>query len=126
MIPILNAPQTLLVRDTIWTIQRDTKLILFKRNEPYWFEKPSGVFPSFEWVDYISEKNDSNEKIGVFLCYIKDYPLMRSEIDTIYLTLLRSIILLSSDGIMGPCIPTPDAAESETVYFQIFYTPTRK
>jgi alpha-mannosidase len=31
--------------------------------------------------------------------------------NSIYLTLLRSIMVLSADGIMGPCVPTPDAAE---------------
>ncbi len=37
---------------------------------------------------------------------------------SIYLTLLRSVVLLSSDGIMGPCIPTPDAAETRPYTFR--------
>lgn len=102
-------------------IQRDTNLY-YKRNEPYWFEKPSGVFPSFEWVDYISEKNSSNEKIGVSLLH-QGLPSHEVRDNTIYLTLLRSIILLSSDGIMGPCIPTPDAAERKPYTFRYSILP---
>ena len=37
---------------------------------------------------------------------------------SIYLTLLRSVVVLSSDGIMGPCVPTPDAAEIKPYTFR--------
>ena len=44
----------------------------------------------------------------------------------LYLTLLRSIVLLSADGIMGPCIPTPDANEMGLQTFRYLILPHRK
>jgi alpha-mannosidase len=44
----------------------------------------------------------------------------------LYLTLLRSIVLLSGDGIMGPCIPTPNANEMGLQTFRYSILPHRK
>ena len=63
-------------------------------------EKPTGVFPALEWVDY--SDNDHGVSIlnqGIPSHEIRDH--------SIYLTLLRSVVVLSSDGIMGPRVPTP-------------------
>ena len=43
--------------------------------------------------------------------------------NSIYLTLLRSVVVLSSDGIMGPCIPTPDATETRPYTFNYSILP---
>ncbi|MFW6105265.1 MAG: glycosyl hydrolase-related protein, partial [Chloroflexota bacterium] len=44
----------------------------------------------------------------------------------LYLTLLRSVLMLSSDGETGPAIPTPDAQEFKTYNFEYSIFPHRK
>jgi alpha-mannosidase len=84
-------------------IHRKTDLY-HKRDAKGWKEKPSGVFPSFEWVDC----SDGNK--GVSLLH-QGLPSHEVRDGKLYLTLSRSILLLSADGAMGPCVPTPDAME---------------
>jgi alpha-mannosidase len=79
------------------------------------------VFPSLEWIDY-SIKNNSNKTIGISLLH-QGLPSHEIRNGSIYITLLRSIVLLSSDGIMGPCIPTPDAAEVKPYTFKYSILP---
>lgn len=83
-----------------------------------WSEKPSGIFPSLEWIDY----SDKERKGGVSVLH-KGIPSHEIRDNSIYLTLLRSVVLLSSDGIMGPCIPTPDAAETRPYTFRYSLLP---
>lgn len=80
--------------------------LYYKKDEKGWKEKPSGVFPSFEWVDC----SDDNSSKGMSLLH-RGTPSHEVRDGKLYVTLLRSIVLLSADGIMGPCIPTPDANE---------------
>lgn len=102
-------------------VKRSTNLY-YKRNESGWFEKPSGVFPSFEWIDYVSEKDRKNKRIGVSLLH-HGIPSHEVRDNMMYLTLLRSIVLLSADGLMGPCIPTPDASEMRPYTFRYSILP---
>lgn len=67
-------------------------------------EKPSGIFPAQNWVDY------SDNERGLTLLN-KGLPSHEVRDGAIYTTLLRSILMLSSDGITGPAVPTPDAQE---------------
>lgn len=101
-------------------VERKTDLY-YQKDSSKWFEKPSGVFPSLEWIDY-SIKNDSNKTVGISLLH-QGLPSHEVRDGSIYLTLLRSIVLLSSDGIMGPCIPTPDAAEVKPYTFKYSILP---
>jgi alpha-mannosidase len=101
-------------------IERKTDLY-YQKDTGKWFEKPSGVFPSFEWIDY-AVKNNSNKTVGISLLH-QGLPSHEIRDGSLYLTLLRSIVLLSSDGIMGPCIPTPDAAETKPYTFRYSILP---
>src|SRR5215211_1135008 len=101
-------------------IERKTDLY-YQKDIGKWFEKPSGVFPSFEWIDY-SLKNNSTRNIGISLLH-QGLPSHEIRDGALYLTLLRSIVLLSADGIMGPCIPTPDAAETKPYTFRYSIVP---
>jgi alpha-mannosidase len=83
-----------------------------------WTEKPTGIFPSLEWIDY----SDRDQKGGVSLIH-RGIPSHEIRDNSIYLTLLRSVVVLSSDGIMGPCIPTPDAAETKPYSFRYSLLP---
>ena len=76
-----------------------------------WAEKPSGVYPALNWIDY------SDKGKGVTLIN-KGLPAHEIRDGDIYLTLLRSILMLSSDGVSGPAIPTPDAQEFKTYSFE--------
>jgi alpha-mannosidase len=76
-----------------------------------WKEKPSGVFPSLRWVDY------SNGKIGLTVIN-KGTPENEVRDGNIYITLLRGVGVLSSDGKAGPVIPVPDARETKTYTFR--------
>jgi alpha-mannosidase len=81
-----------------------------------WTEKPTGIFPSLEWIDY------SDKERGVSLLH-RGIPSHEIRDNSIYLTLLRSVVVLSSDGIMGPCVPTPDAAETRPYTFRYSVLP---
>jgi alpha-mannosidase len=87
-------------------------------NSSKWAEKPTGIYPSLEWIDY----SDRDQKGGVSLLH-RGIPSHEIRDNSIYLTLLRSVVVLSSDGIMGPCIPTPDAAETKPYSFRYSLLP---
>jgi alpha-mannosidase len=87
-------------------------------NYARWNEKPTGIYPSLEWVDY----SDRDQKGGVSLLH-RGIPSHEIRDNSIYLTLLRSVVLLSADGIMGPCIPTPGAAETRPYSFRYSLLP---
>jgi alpha-mannosidase len=85
--------------------------LFYKKNESGWVERPSGVFPSLDWIDYSGNDEDKEcANIGISIMH-RGIPSHEVRDNSIYLTLLRSIMVLSADGIMGPCVPTPDAAE---------------
>jgi alpha-mannosidase len=91
-------------------IRRKTNLY-YNKNESGWIERPSGVFPSLDWIDYSGNEEEKEcAKIGISVMH-RGIPSHEVRDNSIYLTLLRSIMVLSADGIMGPCVPTPDAAE---------------
>lgn len=75
-----------------------------------WKEKPSGVYPSLRWIDY------SDGDKGVTLIN-RGIPENEVRDRNIYLTLLRSVDMLSSDGKAGPVIPVPQAREIGTHVF---------
>lgn len=76
-----------------------------------WVEQPSGIYPALHWVDY------SDKDKGITLIN-KGLPSHEVRDGNIYLTLLRSILMLASDGIIGPAIPTPDAQEFKNYTFE--------
>ena len=91
-------------------IRRKTNLY-YNKNESGWIERPSGVFPSLDWINYSGNEEEKKcAKIGISVLH-RGIPSHEVRDNSIYLTLLRSIMVLSADGIMGPCVPTPDAAE---------------
>ncbi|XUX01425.1 MAG: glycoside hydrolase family 38 C-terminal domain-containing protein [Dehalogenimonas sp.] len=79
--------------------------------EGEWAEKPCGVFPALNWIDY------SDEQRGITLVN-KGLPAHQVQGGTIFLTLLRSIMMLSADGVTGPAVPTPDAQEFKKYTFE--------
>jgi alpha-mannosidase len=93
--------------------------LFYKKNESGWVESPSGVFPSLDWIDYSSDRKSN---IGVSILH-QGIPSHEVRDNSIYLTLLRSIMVLSADGIMGPCVPTPNAAEMEPYTFRYSVLP---
>jgi glycosyl hydrolase family 38 len=95
--------------------------LYYKKDAKGWKEKPSGVFPSFEWIDC----SDSNSSKGISLLHCGT-PSHEVRDGKLYLTLLRSIVLLSGDGIMGPCIPTPNANEMGLQTFRYSIVPHMK
>lgn len=103
-------------------IRRKTNLY-YKKNESGWFERPSGVFPSLDWVDYSgNDKRKECDNVGISVMH-RGIPSHEVRDDSIYLTLLRSIMVLSADGIMGPCVPTPDAGEMVPYTFRYSVLP---
>jgi len=84
-----------------------------------WKEKPCGIYPALNWIDY------SDKERGITLIN-KGLPAHEIRDGAIYLTLLRSILMLSADGITGPAIPTPDAQELKTYSFEYSLFPHRK
>jgi len=97
--------------------------LFHNKNEGGWVERPSGVFPSLDWIDYSGdEKQQEQAKIGVSIIH-QGIPSHEVRDSSIYLTLLRSIMVLSADGIMGPCVPTPDAAEMMPYTFRYSVLP---
>jgi len=83
-------------------VERKTDQYYFKADN--WKEKPSGVSPSLRWIAY-----EENGK-GIALLNLGN-PEHEIRDRNIYLTLLRSVDLLSIDGKAGPIIPVPDAME---------------
>jgi len=84
-----------------------------------WAEKPCGVYPALNWIDY------SDKEKGLTLIN-NGLPAHEIRDGQIYLTLLRSILMLSSDGITGPAIPTPDAQEFKNYSFSYSLFPHQK
>ncbi len=97
-------------------IRRKTNQFYSNKKKTKMSEKPTGVFPALEWVDY------SDNKHGVTILN-QGIPSHEIRDHSIYLTLLRSVVVLSSDGIMGPCVPTPDAAEVKPYTFRYLVLP---
>ncbi|NOJ29973.1 MAG: glycoside hydrolase [Nitrososphaeraceae archaeon] len=93
--------------------------LFYKRDAKGWIEKPSGVFPSFEWIDCSDNKN------GISILH-RGTPSHEVRDGKLYMTLSRSIMLLSSDGVMGPCIPTPNANETGMQTFRYSVLPHEK
>jgi alpha-mannosidase len=75
-----------------------------------WVEKPSGVTSAVNWLDY-----GDNEK-GLTIIN-KGNPENEVRDGNVYLTLLRAVDLVSSDGKAGPMIPVPKATEYGTNIF---------
>lgn len=106
-------------------IRRKTNLY-YNKNESGWTERPSGVFPSLDWIDYSGNEEEKEcAKIGISVLH-RGIPSHEVRDNSIYLTLLRSIMVLSADGIMGPCVPTPDAAEMIPYTFRYSVLPHEK
>ncbi|MFW5936388.1 MAG: glycoside hydrolase family 38 C-terminal domain-containing protein, partial [Candidatus Hadarchaeota archaeon] len=91
------------------TVNRPTNQYYF--NPEGWKETPSGVFPSVRWVDY------SDGKKGLTVIN-RGNPENEVRDGDVYITLLRSVGMLSSDGSAGPAIPVPDARELKTYSFR--------
>ncbi len=88
-------------------VNRKTNMYYF--NPEGWVEKPSGVYPSLRWIDY------SDGKKGLTLIN-RGNPENEVRDNCVYLTLLRSVDLLSH-GKEGPVIPVPDAMELKRYEF---------
>ena len=90
-------------------VKRKTNQYFLKKKG--WSENPSGLFPCLRWFDY------SNNKKGITIINKGN---SESEIrdKSMYLTLLRSIDMLSCDGRAGPIIPVSDARELKHYTFQ--------
>ena len=73
--------------------------------------KVGNVYPSLRWIDF------SDKKRGVTLIN-KGIPENEIKNGFLYLTLLRSISMLSSDGSAGPVIPVSDAKELKDLEFK--------
>ena len=76
-----------------------------------WVEDPCGTFPSLKWFDY------SDGRKGLTVIH-RGTPENEVRDGDIYLTLLRSVLMLSSDGRMGPAIPVPNAQELRRYVFR--------
>ncbi len=91
-------------------VSRPTDQWYYKPKEK-WVEEPCGVFPSQKWIDY------SDGKKGLTIMH-RGIPENEVRDGDIYLTLLRSVLMLSSDGRTGPAIPVPDAQELRRYVFR--------
>jgi len=98
------------------TVTRDTNQYYY--NPEWWFEKPTGIFPSIRWIDY------SDGKDGLTLMN-RGNPENEVRDGDIYLTLLRGVSMLSSEGKSGPVIPVPDAMELKEYTFKYSAYPHR-
>ena len=90
-------------------VSRPTDQANYKPEEK-WVEEPCGAFPSQKWFDYSDGKKGLTViHRGIPECEVRD--------GDIYLTLLRSVLMLS-DGGAGPTIPVPDAQELKRYVFR--------
>ena len=104
----INAPEC--VCDTQFgAIARKTNL--YYLNPKDWKEKPSGVYPTLRWMDY----SDGERGLTVIN---RGNPEHEVRDGNVYITLLRSVDVLSSDGKAGPVIPVPDARELKKYVFR--------
>jgi len=99
-------------------VKRPVDMFYFKADDT-WKEKPCGVYPALNWINY------SDEKKGIAI-FNKGLPAHEVRDGKIYLTLLRSILMLSSDGKTGPAIPTPEAQEFKTYTYHYALFPHQK
>ena len=76
-----------------------------------WKEEPCGTFPTLKWLDYSDGRN------GLTVMH-RGIPESEVRDGDIYLTLLRSVLMLSSDGGAGPAVPVPDAQELKRYVFR--------
>jgi len=83
-----------------------------------WVEKPCGIFPSLKWLDF------SDGRKGLTVLH-RGLPENEVRDGNVYLTLLRSVSMLSSDGKTGPAIPVPDAQELRKYVFRYSIYPHR-
>ncbi|RCV64974.1 alpha-mannosidase [Methanophagales archaeon] len=90
-------------------VSRPTDQWHYKPKEK-WVEEPCGAFPSLKWLDY----SDRNKGLTVIHSGIPENEVRDGDI---YLTLLRSVSMLSSNGKSGPAIPVPDAEELKRYTF---------
>ena len=103
------------IKNSKYTCESQFGAVDRKTNQYYaapkgWVEQSSGVFPSLRWIDY------SDGKKGLTLIN-KGNPENEVRDGNVYLTLLRSVDMLSSDGRMGPAVPVPDASEFKKYIF---------
>ena len=91
-------------------VSRPTDQWHYKPKEE-WVEEPCGVFPSLKWLDY----SDGTKGLTVIHQGIPENEVRDGDV---YLTLLRSVLMLSSDGRTGPAIPVPDAQELRRYTFK--------
>jgi alpha-mannosidase len=91
-------------------VSRPTDQRYYKPKEA-WVEEPSGVYPSLMWFDY----SDSMKGLTVIHQGIPENEVRDGDL---YLTLLRSVSMLSSDGKAGPVIPVPEARELKKYVFR--------
>ncbi|MBA7542892.1 hypothetical protein ES705_35217 [subsurface metagenome] len=91
-------------------VSRPTDQASYKPEEE-WVEEPCGAFPSLKWLDY------SDGKKGVTVIH-RGTPENEVRDGDVYLTLLRSVLMLSSDGKAGPAIPVPNAQELKRYVFR--------
>ncbi|MBC8520894.1 MAG: glycoside hydrolase, partial [Methanomicrobia archaeon] len=93
-------------------VSRPTDLWSYKpKPGEEWVEEPCGAFPSLRWLDY------SDGKKGLTVIH-SGTPENEVRDGDVYLTLLRSVLMLSSDGKTGPAIPVPDAQELRRYEFR--------
>jgi alpha-mannosidase len=76
-----------------------------------WVEETRGVYPSQKWLDY----SDGEKGLTVIHHGIPENEIRDGDI---YLTLLRSVSILSSNGKAGPAVPVPDAREMKKYTFR--------
>ncbi|MBW2976949.1 glycoside hydrolase [Candidatus Woesearchaeota archaeon] len=112
------------IKSSKYTCESQFGAVDRKTNQYYtepkgWVEKPCGVFPSLRWIDY------SDGKKGLTVIN-KGNPENEIRDGNVYLTLLRSVDMLSSDGRMGPAIPVPDATEFKKYEFEYAIYPHEK
>ena len=82
-----------------------------EEQEETWVEPPRGIYPSQKWLDYSDgEKGLTVIHHGIPENVIRD--------GGIYLTLLRSVSMLSSNGKAGPAVPVPEAREMRKYAFR--------
>ncbi len=91
-------------------VTRPTDMWYYKPRE-HWAEPPCGAYPSLRWFDY----SDGNKGLTVMHC---GTPESEVRDGAMYMTLLRSVSMLSSDGKTGPAIPVPDARELRKYTFK--------
>jgi alpha-mannosidase len=91
-------------------VSRPTDQWSYKPEEE-WVEEPCGAFPSLRWLDY------SDGKKGLTVIH-RGTPENEVRDGDVYLTLLRSVLMLSSDGKAGPAIPVPNAQELKRYEFR--------